>query len=179
MQPYLYYCSPLWDNCGKLLKDKTQQFRSRVITGATYAIRSAVVVETLLWEEILYKVATFDKKVLISKDLVSKSLSSLQRRRRRKNWDLGVRDGLLGVVRVGGVKQKITVWIGRLIKRRKRITCFWFFIYFLFLSDEGPMLGNARLYYPYWRYTDLFIFRFVSLLCLRSTLRLYKDGLYV
>ena len=84
MQPYLYYCSPLWDNCGKLLKDKTQQFRSRVITGATYAIRSAVVVETLLWEEILYKVATFDKKVLISKDLVSKSLSLLQRRRRRK-----------------------------------------------------------------------------------------------
>ena len=29
-----------------------------------------------------------------------------------------------------------------------------------------------RLYYPYWQYTDLFIFRFVSLLCLRSTLRL-------
>ena len=31
---------------------------------------------------------------------------------------------------------------------------------------------NARLYYSYWQYTDLFIFRFVSLLCLRSTLRL-------
>ena len=31
---------------------------------------------------------------------------------------------------------------------------------------------NVRLYYPYWQYTDLFIFRFVSLLCLRSTLRL-------
>ena len=30
---------------------------------------------------------------------------------------------------------------------------------------------NVRLYYPYWQYTDLFIFRFVSLLCLRSTLR--------
>ena len=28
-------------------------------------------------------------------------------------------------------------------------------------------------YYPYWQYTDHFIFRFVSLLCLRSTLRLY------
>ena len=26
---------------------------------------------------------------------------------------------------------------------------------------------------PYWQYTDLFIFRFVSLLCLRSTLRLF------
>ena len=33
---------------------------------------------------------------------------------------------------------------------------------------------NVRLYYPYWQYTDLFIFRFVSPLCLRSRLRLYK-----
>ena len=32
---------------------------------------------------------------------------------------------------------------------------------------------NVRLYYPYWQYTDLFIFRFVSSLCLRSTLRLF------
>ena len=32
---------------------------------------------------------------------------------------------------------------------------------------------NVWLYYPYWQYTDLFIFRFVSLLCLRSTLRLF------
>ena len=31
---------------------------------------------------------------------------------------------------------------------------------------------NVGLYYPYWQYTDLFIFRFVSLLCLRRTLRL-------
>ena len=31
---------------------------------------------------------------------------------------------------------------------------------------------NVRLYYPYWQYTDLFIFRFASLLCLPSTLRL-------
>ena len=31
---------------------------------------------------------------------------------------------------------------------------------------------NIRLCYPYWQYTDLFIFRCVSLLCLRST-RLY------
>ena len=34
---------------------------------------------------------------------------------------------------------------------------------------------NVRPYYPYRQYTDLFIFRFVSLLCLplRRTLRLY------
>ena len=31
---------------------------------------------------------------------------------------------------------------------------------------------NVRPHYPYWQYTDLFVFRFVSLLCLRSTLRL-------
>ena len=28
-QPYFEYCSPLWDNCGKLLKDKLQRFQSR------------------------------------------------------------------------------------------------------------------------------------------------------
>ena len=32
---------------------------------------------------------------------------------------------------------------------------------------------NVRLYYPYRQYTDHVIFRFVSLLCLRSTLRLF------
>ena len=32
---------------------------------------------------------------------------------------------------------------------------------------------NVRLYYPFWQYTNLFIFRFLSLLCLRSTLRLF------
>ena len=43
-----------------------------------------------------------------------------------------------------------------------------------FLSDEGPMLETLdhSIYYPYWQYADLFIFRFVSLLCLRSALRL-------
>ena len=52
-----------------------------------------------------------------------------------------------------------------------------FFIHFLFLSDEGPMLEmldhNIRR-----QYADHFIFRFLSLLCLRSTLRLFKkvDG---
>ena len=34
------------------------------------------------------------------------------------------------------------------------------------------IISYWSIYYPYWQYTDLFIFRFVSLLCLRSTLRL-------
>ena len=37
---------------------------------------------------------------------------------------------------------------------------------------------NVRLYFPYWQYTDLFIFRFVSLLCLRSTLRLFHFWIF-
>ena len=37
---------------------------------------------------------------------------------------------------------------------------------------------NVRLYYLYWQYTDLFIFRFLSLLCLRSTLRLFNFCTY-
>ena len=46
-----------------------------------------------------------------------------------------------------------------------------------FLSDEGPTARNVRLFYPYRQYTDLFIFRFVSLLCLRSTLRIGRRKL--
>ena len=44
---------------------------------------------------------------------------------------------------------------------------FWLFLFFSLTKS----LCSKRLYYPYWQYTDLFIFRFVSLLCLRSTLR--------
>ena len=36
---------------------------------------------------------------------------------------------------------------------------------------------NVRLYYPYRHYTNFFIFRFVSLLCLRNTLRVLLRGL--
>ena len=27
VQPYFDYCSPLWDNCGKVLQDKLQKFK--------------------------------------------------------------------------------------------------------------------------------------------------------
>ena len=43
-------------------------------------------------------------------------------------------------------------------------------------SERNRRKANARnvkLHYPYWQYTDLFIFRFcIFILCLRSTLRL-------
>jgi len=53
VQPYFEYCSPLWDNCGKLLNDKLLTFQSRaarVLTGANYDIRSADIIQTLSWD---------------------------------------------------------------------------------------------------------------------------------
>ena len=50
VQLYFQYCSPLWDTCGKLLKDKLQRFQSRaarVLTGASYDIRSADLIDSL------------------------------------------------------------------------------------------------------------------------------------
>ena len=53
VQPYLEYCSPLWDNCRKFLKDKLQRFQfraARVLTGANYDICFADVIQTLSWD---------------------------------------------------------------------------------------------------------------------------------
>ena len=53
VQPYFECCPPLWDNCGKLLKDKLQRFQSRaarVLPGANYDIRSADIIQTLSWD---------------------------------------------------------------------------------------------------------------------------------
>ena len=53
VQPYFDYCSPLWDTCGKLLRDKLQKFQSRaarVVTGANYESRSADVLNSLSWD---------------------------------------------------------------------------------------------------------------------------------
>ena len=50
VQPYFKYCSPLWDTCGKLLKDKLQRFQSpavRALKGASYDIRSADLIDSL------------------------------------------------------------------------------------------------------------------------------------
>ena len=46
------YCSPLWDNCGIGFKDRLQKYQnqaSRVITVATYDIRSSDLLEKLNW----------------------------------------------------------------------------------------------------------------------------------
>ena len=68
IEPYFKYCSPLWDNCGKLLKDKLQTFQSRasrVLTNANYDIRSADIIQTLSWD-------TFDAKRLRAKSTLVK-----------------------------------------------------------------------------------------------------------
>ncbi len=53
VQPYFDYCSPLWDTCGKLLRDKLQRFQSRtarVLTGANYDTHSADLLNMLSWD---------------------------------------------------------------------------------------------------------------------------------
>ena len=43
-QPYFDCCSPLWDNCGVLLKEKLQRFQNRaarVVTGAKFDVSSS------------------------------------------------------------------------------------------------------------------------------------------
>ena len=53
VQPYFDYCWPWLDNCGKVIQDKLQKFQNRaarIITGASYDVRSADVLDTLGWE---------------------------------------------------------------------------------------------------------------------------------
>jgi hypothetical protein len=57
IQPYFDYCSPPWDTCDKILKDKLkilQNHGARVITGARYddRIRSSDFLEGLGWDNL-------------------------------------------------------------------------------------------------------------------------------
>ena len=88
MQPYFEYCSPLWDNCGKLLKDKLQRFQSRaarVLTGANYDIRSADIIQTLSWDTLdvrrprakstlMYKILNNDTALNITNPFVRRNV---------------------------------------------------------------------------------------------------------
>ena len=47
------YCSSLWDTCGELLKCKLERFQSRaarVVTVASYDIRSADLIDSHSWQ---------------------------------------------------------------------------------------------------------------------------------
>ena len=55
VQLYFDYCSPLWDTCGKQLKDKLQKIQNRagrVITGSSYDITSVDVLDNLKWKNL-------------------------------------------------------------------------------------------------------------------------------
>ena len=54
IQPYLDYCSPLWGNCGVLLKEKLQRFQNRaarVVTGAKFDVSFSELLE-LNWKNL-------------------------------------------------------------------------------------------------------------------------------
>lgn len=87
VQPYFDYCSPLWDNCGKLLKDKLQKFQSRaarVITGASYDIRSVDVLDSLSWETLDVK-RCYNKSVFMYKILNNHTAPNLKQSFSRRN----------------------------------------------------------------------------------------------
>ena len=53
VQPDFDYCSPLWDTCGKFLKDKLQRFQTRaarVILGANRDTHSLDLLNMLSWD---------------------------------------------------------------------------------------------------------------------------------
>ena len=81
IEPYFDYCSPLWDTCGKQLKDKLQQIQNcagRVITGSSYDVRSVDVLNNLNWKTLetrrFHTKATLMYKIL--NDLSAPQLSN-------------------------------------------------------------------------------------------------------
>ena len=81
IEPYFDYCSPLWDTCGKQLKDKLQKNQNRagrVITGSSYDVRSIDVLDNLKWKTLqsrrFHAKATLMYKIL--NDLSAPQLSN-------------------------------------------------------------------------------------------------------
>ena len=80
IQPYFDYCSPLWDTCGKVRKDKLQVLQNRaarVITGARLDVNSANVLEDLQWSTLDVRRHRL-KGVLMCKILNRQSAPSLR-----------------------------------------------------------------------------------------------------
>ena len=53
--PYFDYCSPLWDNCGSMLKEKLQKLQNRaarIMTGANYDVRSTDLLHAMSWKNL-------------------------------------------------------------------------------------------------------------------------------
>ena len=74
------YCSPLWDTCGKTLKDKLQRVQSRaarVITGTNYDTRSVDILAKLEWKTLQARRKQM-KSILIYKILNEQSAPYLR-----------------------------------------------------------------------------------------------------
>ena len=95
IQPYFDYCSPLWGVCSKQLKDKLQRFQNRaarIIAGASFETRSADVLCSLAWDDLLTRRCR-TKSILLYKVLngcISPNLmgSLILRNTRQTNYDL-------------------------------------------------------------------------------------------
>jgi hypothetical protein len=58
VQPHFDYCSSVWDNCNKGLRDKLQRFQNRagrIIMYSGYEIRSAEIMENLGWKTLEHR----------------------------------------------------------------------------------------------------------------------------
>ncbi len=95
IQPYFDYCSPIWGVCDQNLKNKLQKFQNRaarIITGASYEIRSADVLQSLAWDNLEIRRRT-TKAILmfkVLKDYVEPTLkeSLIRRNHMQTNYDL-------------------------------------------------------------------------------------------
>jgi hypothetical protein len=68
IQPYFVYCSPLWDTCDKILKDKLQILQNRAArVGARYddKIRSSDLLEGLGWDNLHVRRAKSKSNILM------------------------------------------------------------------------------------------------------------------
>ena len=86
VQPYFDYCLPLWDNCDKVLQDKLQKFQNRaarIITGASYDVRSADMLDTLGWKTLDARQLR-NKSILMYKILNDHTASNLKDLFRKK-----------------------------------------------------------------------------------------------
>lgn len=78
--PYFDYCSPLWDNCGSLLKEKLQKLQNRaarVMTGASYDIRSSDLLHAMSWKNLNDRLK-INKAVLVYRILNGHSAPNLK-----------------------------------------------------------------------------------------------------
>ena len=76
----------MWDNCGKVLQDKLQKFENRaarIITGASYDVRSADVLDTLGWETLDAR-RSRNKSILMCKILNDHTAPNLKDLSRKK-----------------------------------------------------------------------------------------------